>query len=74
MDDIESNYNDKLNDLKSNYNEKIEQFNYDFDDNIKKLKNFFEDQNKAKKIADLIEADLIKYTQEVEKQIKNFKI
>ena len=39
---------------------------------MSKLKSFFIDQNKAKKIADLIELDLLKYSEEVNKQIALF--
>ena len=47
-------------------------FNENFTEKLKQQKSFFDDQRKAKKIADLIESDLLRYSEEVKRQTDNF--
>ena len=72
IQNTQDNMNYEINNLKENLNTAIEDANYEFNENLKRLKEFFDDQLKAKKIADLIEADLLRYSNEVDIQIKNF--
>ena len=74
IENINENSKYEINNLKDNLDAKLEDANYEFNDNLQRLKDFFNDQIKSKKIADLIEDDLLRYSREVDMQIKNFSI
>ena len=74
IENITENCKNEINDLKDNLDSKIEDNNYEFNDNLQRLKDFLAVQVIFKKIVDLIEEDLLRYSIEVDMQIKIFSI
>jgi hypothetical protein len=70
--EAEYSYDKQLQELNAKHEINLKNFNNKFNENINNLNYFLIDQQKAKEIADIIQLDLLKYQEEVDKQIELF--